>query len=195
VAHESYNGAGAYNYNFPLSKRTPDGVWSQPSLANVPVVVINGQRYDIFHFKKMFRSADGRIWFIPKTSAIQMNPPPPSVGSQPLIVYDNGSFSAMHPALNNFPDKGGVNDMTQDKSGNIWFGCKNGLIKMTPAGAFTTYNAPNAVFTPNSGNTTNYVATEIVSIDVDNSNNVVMVVAGQFNYVRRFKPATNEWDL
>jgi hypothetical protein len=69
VAHESYNGAGAYNYNFPLSKRTPDGVWSQPSLANVPVVVINGQRYDIFHFKKMFRSADGRIWFIPKDSS------------------------------------------------------------------------------------------------------------------------------
>lgn len=195
VAHESYNGAGAYNYNFPLSKRTPDGVWSQPSLANVPVVVINGWSHNIFRFRKMFRTADGRIWFIPKEASVQMNPPPPSVGSQPLIVYENGSFSAMHPALNNFPDKGGVIDMTQDKSGNIWFGCKNGLIKMTPAGAFTTYNAPNAVFTPNSGNTTNYVATEIVSIDVDNSNNVVMVVAGQFNYVRRFKPATNEWDL
>lgn len=206
VTHDQYYQSPSL-YNHPISKRNINGTWEYPSLASLPQAVVNGNTIynDSYRFSKVFRSSNGNIWFVPKNPGRLMNPPPPTNGSAPLVVFNGIAFSALHPALNNFPDKGGVIDMVEDNDHNIWFACASGLIKMSSAGVFTTYTPPNFVYTTSTGHVTNVGATKIISIDIDANNHPVMIVETAvgdggnglvgLRYVRRFKPATNEWDL
>jgi hypothetical protein len=216
VTHLSYY-QSPFLHNHPISKRNINGTWEYPSLANLPQVTVNGYIHSnsSYTFTKIFRSSNGNIWFIPNynSNLVLMNPPPPAnvngIGGSPLVIYNGVSFSALHPALNNFPDKGVVLDLVEDANQNIWFACSRGLIKMSSAGVFTTYDSPIIEFTSNGGNLTRTGASKIVSIDIDLQNNPVMVSETQLGdggpgtvgvlvglrYVRRFKPATNEWDF
>jgi hypothetical protein len=206
VTHLSYY-QSPFLHNHPISKRNINGTWEYPSLASLPEATVNGYTHQNvgYRFEKIFRSSNGNIWFVPNSVGRLMNPPPPSIGSAPLVMYNGVSFTAFHPVFNNFPDKGRVIDIAEDTDHNIWFACASGLIKMNAMGAINTFNPPNVVYTSNSGHTTNTGATKIISIDVDVNNNPVMIVeiaSGDGGnglvgnrYVRRFQPATNQWDL
>lgn len=192
VTHKDYYQA-PFSYGFPISRRSPNGTWDYPSLSGTPSFTVGGNTYPIaFRFDKMFRSSDGKIWFLSGTS-VPVNNDDGNL-APPIVEYNNGVFSVYHASLNNFPNKGGVIDMAEDGNGNLWFACAAGLVKMSNAGIFTTYDPPNVQYTDNAGNV-NIPAKRVISIDVDNNNNIVMVVDGQFNYVRRYRPLDNQWDL
>lgn len=188
VTHTNYYQANMA-YNKPISRRSPQGVWSHVSLTGIPIATVNGQNRNpesYVNFSKIFKASDGKIFFISKSSG---------TADIPLVVYENGSFTVWHHSLANFPNKGGVQDMAEDEDGNLWFGCIDGIIKRTPAGVNTSYNPPMVTVTTPS-NTINYTARRVPSIDIDDQNNVVFIAqATNGSFVRRYRPAANQWDL
>lgn len=199
VTHQGYTPAVSYNHTRPISRRDAQGNWTYPDLSQAPAVTNLSFTYDgneDYHFDRIYEDGNGRIWFLPYYSSVSNV----NMGyAPPVIMFDGNNWNSFHSSAANFPNMGSVLDMVEDPAGNLWFGCAAGLVRMTPAGNFSTFNPPAVPY--QNGQTRQ--ADNIISLDINNAGNVVMV-ASQHNTatgggfmgwacVRQFDPLNNQW--
>ena len=199
VTHTGYTPAVSYNSARPISYRDAQGNWSYPDLSQAPAVSNLSFTYDgneDYRFDRIYEDNSGRIWFLPHYSSVSN---PDMSYAPPVIMFDGSNWNSFHSSAGNFPNMGSVLDMVEDPAGNLWFGCAAGLVRMTAAGNFTTFNPPAVPY--RNGQTRQ--ADNIISLDINNAGHPVMV-ASQHNTatgggfmgwacVRQFDPLNNSW--
>lgn len=200
VVHSGFTPAVSYNSNRPISHRDVQGNWSYPDLSQAPAVTNNNFTYNSsndYKFDKIYEDSNGNIWFLPYYSSVSTT----DMGfAPPMLMYDGVNWNSFHSSAGNFPNMGSILDMVEDNAGNLWFGCGSGLVRMTPAGAFSTFNPPAVPYK----NGLTKQADNIISVDINNAGNIVMVASqqntangggfGGWACVRQFEPAANTWN-